>query len=176
MKKFLDNVFKPYIFPFIILIIGVYLKAGENFSAVTKFFSESTNGFINFFSGQLYVWEIILYLSATFIFLKLYKYIFRRKSKKERKMHKALKRVNHEKEFHITNTTDKFLFKFDPKVIDEEYFIDNLRPYCMNCSQSSLRMTKRGYGDFRCNCGKEVDYQLKRDVESRIINELELNE
>lgn len=176
MKNFLDDVFKPYLYPLIILIIGVYLKVGENLSSVTNFFSESTNGFINFFSKQFYIWEVILCFLVGFIILKLYKYFFKRKSKRERIMTKAINRIDHEREFHIINTTDKFLFKFEPKVINEKYFIDDLRPYCINCSQSSLRMTKRGYGDFRCNCGKEVGYQLKRDVETRIINDLEKNE
>jgi hypothetical protein len=175
MKKFLDNVFKPYLFPLIVLIIGAYLKAGKNLSGLTNFFSESSNSFIKFFSRQFYVWEVILYFLVVFILIRLYRLIFKRKSNKENKMIKATKRILHEMECHI-NGTDKFLFKYDPKVIDEEYFIDNLRPYCMNCSPSPLRMTKRGYGDFRCNCGKKVDYRLKKDVESRIITALEENE
>ena len=176
MKKFIDNVFKPYLFPMIILIIGAYLKAGENFSGVTKFFSESTNNFIKFFSRQFYVWEVILYFLVVFIIIRLYRFVFKRKSKKEKSMVKSIKRIPHEREFHINGTNNKFLFKFDPKVIDEEYSIDNLRPYCMNCSPIPLRMTEGGYGHFRCNCGKEVEYQLIRDVESRIITALEQNE
>ncbi len=173
MKKFLDNVFKPYLFPLIILIIGAYLKAGENLSGVTNFFSESTNSFIKFFSRQFYVWEVILYFLLVFILIRAYRLVFKGKSKKEKSMIRATKRIPHEMKFHINGTNFKFLFKYDPKVIDEEYFIDNLRPYCMNCSPNPLRMTERGYGDFRCNCGKEVDYNLKRDVESRIITALE---
>lgn len=176
MKKFLDNIFKPYLFPLIILIIGAYLKAGENLSGVTNFFYENTNYFIKFFSRQFYVWEVILYYLVVFILIRLYRFVFKIKSKKEKSMVKATKRIPHEMEFQIIGTNDKFLFKYDPKVIDEEYFIDNLRPYCLNCSPSSLRMTERGYGEFRCNCGKEVDYYLKRDVESRIITVLEQNE
>lgn len=176
MKKFLDHVFKPYIFPIVILIIGVYLKTGENLKSVTSFFSNSTNSFIKFFSNQFYLWEVILYLLVVFLVLKTYRLIFKKKSKKERAMLHAIKKVPHDFPVTIIGTADKYIFKFDPIVEGDAYQIYNLRPYCLNCSPKPIRMTEVRFGDFRCNCGKEIDFSVCQDVKSRIITVLEENE
>ena len=174
MKSFLEKVFKPYIFPLIILIIGAYLKAGENLKSVSSFFSNSSNSFFKFLSRQFFLWEVILYLIVVFLFIRFYKLIFKHKSKKEKRMQKAIKKIPHEHNVSIKQSTDKYLFKFEPKVINEKYFIDNFRPYCQNCSAVPLRMSiYGGYSEFRCNCGRIVGFNLCQDVKSRIITALE---
>lgn len=177
MKKFFDEIFKPYLFPLIMLFIGAYVKAGENLKGITKFFSESTNSFLKIFSRQYYVWEVMLYFLIAVILIRLYRYFFNNKSKKERSMIRATKRIQHEIPIDINGTNDSFLFKFDPKVIGGQYFIDNLRPYCKNCHSKPIRMTERPYShSFRCNCGKEVSNDLVRNMKDRIITYLEENE
>ena len=91
MKSFIDNIFKPYLFPLLLLIFGAYLKVGDNLKSVGEFFSNSTNSFIKFFSYQFYLWEVIFYLVVIFILRKIFKLIFQSKSKKERQMLKAIK-------------------------------------------------------------------------------------
>lgn len=102
--------------------------------------------------------------------------IFRYKSKKEKAMEKAIKKVPKDFPINIVGTAIKFVFKFEAKINGNEYEINNLKPYCLNCSPSALRMTKISYGEYRCNCGKEIDYNIYQDVESRIITVLENNE
>jgi hypothetical protein len=80
MKPFLNNIFKPYIFPVLLLIFGAYIKLGDNLKTVGEFFLNSKNSFIKFFSYQFFLWEIILYLIVIFILGKLYKLIFKSKS------------------------------------------------------------------------------------------------
>jgi hypothetical protein len=176
MKKFFDNFFKPYLFPILLLVIGAYIKTAENLSFITKFFSENSSKFLNLFSYQFYLWELILYLVGMFVLLRIYKYFFKRQTRRQRVMLKALKGISTEKPINIIGTADKFIFKFRPTVEDENYAINDLYPYCQNCTNHPIRMTEFGYGDFRCNCGKQVDYRLCRDVESRIISEIEFNE
>lgn len=176
MKNFFDNVFKPYIFPILLLILGAYIKVGDNLKSIGDFFSNSTNSFIKFFSYQFYLWEVILYLVVIFILRRIYKLLFKSKSKKERKMLKAIKKVSENFPVTINGTPDKYLFKFKAVVNNEEYHIEKLTPYCMNCSDSPIRMTEKYPAGNRCNCGKEIDYRIKQDVESRIITVLEENE
>ncbi|MFY0604801.1 MAG: hypothetical protein JXQ93_12755 [Flavobacteriaceae bacterium] len=176
MKKFLDKIFKPYIFPIILLIAGAFLKTGENLKGVTSFFSDSTNKFIRFFSTELYLWEIILYLIVFFILVGLYKLTFKQKTSKERKMLRAIKRTPKEFPVQVNGSDRKFIFKFEPTIGSKGYYIKNLWPYCLNCTPKPLRMTEFGYGDFRCNCGEEIDFRLSEDVKSRIITVLEENE
>ena len=173
MKKFFDDIFKPYIFPIIILIAGAYLKTGDNLKSVTNFFLDSSNGFIKFFSNQFYLWEVILYAIIIFLFSKSYGLIFKSKSKKEKKMLKAIKKYPSNYNAEINGTSDNFVFKYSISVKNEEYKIENLRPYCSNCTEKPIRMSTFAYGDFKCNCGKEIDYRLCKDVKSRIITDLE---
>lgn len=176
MKSFIDNIFKPYLFPLLLLIFGAYLKVGDNLKSVGEFFSNSTNSFIKFFSYQFYLWEVIFYLVVIFILRKIFKLIFQSKSKKERQMLKAIKKVPKDFPVKINGTTDEYVFKYKATVENEEYYFESIVPYCQNCSNSSIRMTKKYLGDYRCNCGKEVDYQVIQDVKSRIITVLEENE
>lgn len=176
MKNFIDNVFKPYIFPILLLIFGAYIKVGDNLKSVGEFFSNSTNSFIKFFSYQFYLWEVIFYLVVIFILRRLYKSIFQSRSKKERQMLKAIKRVSTDFPVTISGTPDKYLFKFKAIVKNEEFHIEKLIPYCTNCTEYAIRMTEKYPAGNRCNCGKEIDYRIKQDVESRIITVLEENE
>jgi hypothetical protein len=91
-------------------------------------------------------------------------------------MLKAIKRVPNNFPVIINGTTDKYLFKFKVTVENEEYYFEKIVPYCQNCSTTPLRMTEKYFGGYRCNCGKEVDYQVIKDVKSRIITVLEENE
>ena len=175
MEKFLDKVFKPYIFPIILLIAGAFLKASENLKGVSSFFSESTNNFIKFFSTELYLWEMILYILLFFILAGAYKMIFKRKTAKERAMLKAVKKIPADFPVNINGSHQKFIFRHNI-IVGKEYYIKNLRPYCLNCTEKPLRMTEIGYGDYRCNCGEEVGYRLSEDVKSRILTVLEENE
>ncbi|MCR9172897.1 MAG: hypothetical protein NXI10_10410 [bacterium] len=176
MKNFIDNIFKPFIFPLILLILGALLNAGENLSSVTSFFAESSNKFLKFFDHQFYLWEIILYLSAILILSRVIRLIQGSRSSKEKLMLRTLERMPNEKPITINGTNYRFVFKYKARVSNEEYIIDKLHPYCHNCQELPVRMTSVGYGDFRCNCGKEINYDLCRDVESRIVSELEINE
>jgi hypothetical protein len=176
MKKFFDNIFKPYLFPVILLVVGAYIKTAENLDFITKYFSDTSNKFLNFFNHQFYLWELIFYIAIMFFLLRLYRFFFKRQTRRHKLMLKAIKNIGTEKPINITGTTDKFLFKFKPIVEEETYVISELHPYCQNCSNHPIRMTEQGYGDFRCNCGKQIDYRLCRDVESRIISEIEINE
>nr|WP_321230748.1 hypothetical protein [uncultured Psychroserpens sp.] len=173
MKKFLDKIFKPYIFPVIILIIGAYLKIADNLNAVTEYFLESSSNFIKFFSYQFYLWEVILYLIIIFLFSKIYKLVFKSKSKKEKLMLKAIKKYPLNYIATITGTSDKFSFKYSLSVENEVYKITDFRPYCPNCNDKPIRMSTYGYSDFKCNCGKMVDYRLCKDIKSHIVTDLE---
>ncbi|MEN2402597.1 hypothetical protein GKZ90_0022600 [Flavobacterium sp. MC2016-06] len=173
MKTFFEKIFKPYIFPIIILIIGAYLKTGENLNVITDYFLQSSNSFIKFFGRQFYLWEVIFYLIIIFIISKVYKLIFNSKSSMEKKMLKAIKKYPLRYNVTITGTTDEFVFKYSLLVENEKYRINDLRPYCSNCSEKSIRMATFSYGDFKCNCGKYIDYRLCQDIKSRIITDLE---
>ncbi|RCW23126.1 hypothetical protein DFO77_1492 [Marinilabilia salmonicolor] len=128
MTNFFDNVFKPYIFPILLLIFGAYIKVGDNLKSIGEFFSNSTNSFINFFSYQFYLWEVILYLVVIFILRRIYKLLFKSNSKKERQMIKAIKRVPTNFPVTISGTPDEYLFKFKAIVNKEEYHIEKLIP------------------------------------------------
>ena len=91
-------------------------------------------------------------------------------------MSRSINRHGGEHKAIINGTDDKYVFKYKANIRDEEYHIQNLTPYCCNCTNLPLRMTSVGFGDFKCNCEKEIGYQLCRDVESRIITNLELSE
>lgn len=173
MKQFFEKIFKPYIFPIIILIIGAYLKTGENLNSITAYFLKSSNGFIRFFSHQFYLWEVILYLIIIFTVSKFYKLIYKSKSSKEKKMLKAIKQYPTSYIAQIKGTSDEFIFKYSLSVENEKYQINDLRPYCSNCTDKSIRMSTFAYSDFKCNCGKEIDYRLCKDIKSRIITDLE---
>ena len=177
MKNFFDNVFKPYLFPVIILFGGAYLKAGENLKTVTEFFSKSSNGFIKFFSSHLFLWEVLIYLLIAYLFIKVGKRIIKPKSKRERKMLRAIRRTPHEYQVTFNGSPDRYLFKFEPIVSDGDYFLDNFRPYCQNCNPSPVRMSVNGgYDEFRCNCGRIIGFTLCQDVRSRITTMIESNE
>lgn len=57
MKNFSENIFRPYLFPIVLLLIGAYIKTGDNLQIVSIFFSNSSIGFVNFFNYQFYLWE-----------------------------------------------------------------------------------------------------------------------
>jgi hypothetical protein len=176
MKRIFDNVFKPYLFPILILFGGAYLKAGENLKIVTDFFSKSSYGFINFFSSQLFLWEVVIYFFIAYLFIKLLKRFFASKSKREGKMLRAIKKSPHEYPISIIDSNDRFIFKFDPVITNNDYFLNNFRAYCHNCSSKGIRMSENGFDQFRCNCGKKVDFMLCQDVRSSVITMLESNE
>lgn len=173
MKNFFDNFFKPYIFPILILIAGAFLRKGENLDSISKYFSKSTNSFLQFFSTQFYLWEVILYMTIIFVLTKVYNLIFKSKTSRERIMLRAIKKAPLTYDIDIRDTTDKFLFKYQLSIDDGEYSVDNLVPYCKNCSPRPVRMSTYSLGDFRCNCGKYVDYGLCKDVKSGIITHIE---
>lgn len=174
MKKFFDNIFKPYIFPIIILIIGAFLKTADNLKSVTLFFKDSTSKFLNFFNSQFYLWEVILYLIVIYIIRFIYNFFFNKISKKERIMLKAIKKSPDFTLIQVDNH-HKFKVKFKASVKDENYKIV-MTPYCNNCSNDFIRMTEGYLADFTCNCGSKLEYKVLRDVESRIITDLEKNE
>lgn len=91
-------------------------------------------------------------------------------------MLRAIKRTPKEFPVQVNGSDRKFIFKFEPTVGNKGYYIKNSWPYCLNCTPKPLRMTEFGYGDFRCNCGEEIDFKLSEDVKSRIITVLEENE
>lgn len=175
MKKFFDNIFKPYIFPIIILIIGAFIRTSENLKSITIFFKNSTSKFLNIFNTQFYLWEVILYLIIIFILQFIYKIIFNKHTKKERRMLKAIK---NSPDFILIDVDgkSKYKIKFKASVNNEEYEIVNMIAYCNNCREDFLRMTKEYFGDFSCNCGRKLEYKLLRDVESKIITDLEKND
>jgi hypothetical protein len=70
----------------------------------------------------------------------------------------------------------KYKIKFKATVKKEEYEIESMTAYCNNCSSDFIRMTKEYFGDFSCNCGRKLEYKLLRDIESRIITDIEKNE
>ena len=175
MKKFFDNIFKPYIFPIIILILGAFIKTSQNLNDVTLFFKNSTSKFLNFFNSQFYLWEVIFYLIIIYIFRFLFKLIFRKHNKKERQMLKAIAKSP---DFTLIDVDNKHKYKIKFKAIvkNEEYEIENMVAYCNNCSGDFIRMTKKYFGDFTCNCGRTLTYKIQQDVESRIITDIEKNE
>ncbi len=88
-------------------------------------------------------------------------------------MNKAIREMPKEFTAQIQGTNDTYLFKFELEVNNKNYEVKNLRPYCQNCGNGNLRMVDKYYGDYRCNCGREVDFRLWEDVKTRIISELE---
>ncbi|WP_080779565.1 hypothetical protein [Chryseobacterium phocaeense] len=175
MKKFLDEVFKPYFFATFLIILAAYLKIDENIKSLTNWFSDNTNSFINFFSRQLSLWQIIICFGIAYLISRIYKSFASKNSKQERKMLKAIKVFPkyHEANF---DTGDRFLIKFKLSVLDEEYIFDKLTPYCSNCNPSPIMMSKYGYGDFICSCGRNLNYEHLKHIKSRILTEVEKRE
>lgn len=86
-----------------------------------------------------------------------------------------LKAIKKSFNFHnaVFSTGDKFTIKFKLSVLDENYVFDKLIPYCTNCSSSPIMMSKYGYGDYICNCGKSLDYDHIKFIRSRILTDVE---
>ncbi|MBE7649090.1 hypothetical protein J2Q11_00130 [Tenacibaculum finnmarkense genomovar finnmarkense] len=171
----LKEIFKTYIFPIILLLIGAYIKAGENLKSITDYFSNSTSKLLNLLDYQFHLWQIIVFI----VLFSILKVAIRKKSinetKREKKMKKSIKKIGDEHLVYINNSTDSFLFKFNAKVKNERYKILDLRPYCKN-NHELILMTELCYGEYKCNCGKEINHNLFKDVESGIITSLEKNE
>ena len=176
MTKTIKENFKSYIFPVILLFVGAYLKPEEHLTSITNFFSNSSNSFLQLFNHQFYLWEILLYLTILFIVFGAIRMFKNQYSKKEKKMRNAIKKYGNEHSVSINGTSDKYVFKFNAVIENEEYFLEKLRAYCNNCNTTPILMSKVYAGNFRCNCGKELDYNLQKDVKSRIITDLENNE
>ncbi|RNA61484.1 hypothetical protein D1631_05825 [Chryseobacterium nematophagum] len=93
MKKFLNEVFKPYLFPVVLSFLAVFFRESLDFEPIKEFFSSSSSSFLKFFSVELYLWQIIIYGIAIYLILKMYSLIFESRSKKERKMLRAIRRA-----------------------------------------------------------------------------------
>jgi hypothetical protein len=177
MKKFFNNIFKPLIFPIITLFIGAYINTGENLEKISSFFLDSSNRLIGFFSNQLYLWEIILYLIIIYALIRAYRLIFQTKSKKEKRMIQATKEISHEHTAVMGENAERYKFRFEPKVINERYVIQNMRVYCINCSETPLKMSRHAVLYYKCgSCERQIHEQLLTDVKNRIISNLEVIE
>lgn len=178
MKKFLDNIFKPYIFPILLLVVGAYLKIGDNFKGVTDFFAEQSSSILKSFNYQFYVWEILIYLASAYFILFLIRKI--RKGKGESKETKRMQKVirNSPNKMNVVNqiTGDKYLFKFKANVVDEEYTLDKLQAFCLNCQDKPIVMDNNRYdGILSCQCNRKLEYEFSRNVRNQIKSELEAN-
>lgn len=173
MKKFLDDGFKPYLFPVILAFLTVFFRESLDFKPITKFFSSSsTSNFLNFFSAELYVWQIIISGSIIYLSLKVFNRIFNSKTKEERKKLNAIK--NYPPIFNVTTEkNEKIQIKFKLKVLDDDYTFEKFIPYCQNCDPEFRRMSRHGYTEFRCNCGTFINHILTRDIKSAIITSVE---
>ncbi|WP_185290288.1 hypothetical protein [Chryseobacterium lactis] len=172
MKKFFDEVFKPYVFATFLIILAAFLKIDKNINGLTEWFSQSTNSFINFFSRQLFLWQIILCFGIAYLISCLYKIFVTSTTKEERKMLRAIKKSSnyHNAEF---DNGDNYQIRFKLSVKDEEYVFDKFAPYCKNCSHSPILMSSYALGDFTCNCGRYLKYEHTKHIKSRIITEVE---
>ncbi|MDO6473727.1 hypothetical protein [Maribacter sp. 1_MG-2023] len=175
MKSFLDKIFKPYIFPIIIVVIGAYLKIGQNFNSVVEFFSDTSSSFLNSFNYQFYVWEILLYLISSYIVLYIIKLIRNGKghSKETKKLLKLIRNSPNKINITETGSDNKYFFSFKADVKDEEIKIEKLQAYCLNCRDEKLKMAEKYYGGFECNCGRNFDYNFSRDIRNLIISKIE---
>lgn len=176
MKKFLDNVFKPYIFPLILLIIGAYLKIGDNFKGATEFFSTQSELIAETFNYQFYVWEILIYLATAYFILFIVRKIRAGKgqSKETKKMLNVIK--NSPKKMHVVNeyNGDKYLYKYKANVDEEEYIFDKFQAFCLNCRDKPIVMEDNMYdGSFTCQCNRRLEYEFNRNVKNQIKSEFE---
>lgn len=178
MKKFSDNVFKPYIFPIILLIIGAYLKIGDNFKGATEFFAEQSNSILKSFNYQFYVWEILIYLASAYLILFVVQKIRKGKgeTRETKRMRNVIKKSPNKMNVENKSTGDKYLFKFKASVEDEEYVLDKLQAYCLNCQDKPIVMDNNRYdGTITCQCNRQLEYEFSRNVRNQIKSELEAN-
>ncbi|MCT4321802.1 hypothetical protein [Elizabethkingia anophelis] len=172
MQKFIEKIFIPIILPILLVPVTLYLNEFLDVKLINKFFSESTNKFVKFFSKEFYLWQIIISGIIIFTIIKLYPFVFKPKSKQEIKMIKAIRKSP---QYHIAILGGQYTFncKFKLSVKDEEYVFDSFIPYCETCSNGPVRMSSYAYGSYRCNCGSHLEYNYIKDIQSRIITEVE---
>ncbi|KUY28028.1 hypothetical protein [Elizabethkingia ursingii] len=172
MQKFIDKIFVPIILPIILVPVTLYMTEYLDLKLINNFFSESTNKFIKFFSKEFYLWQIIISGLLIFSFIKIFPYIFKPKSKQEIKMINAISKSPH---YHRAILGGQYTFncKFKLSVKNEEYVFDSFIPYCETCPNGPVRMSSFAYGSYRCNCGSHLEYNYIKDIQSRIITEVE---
>lgn len=171
MKKFFDEFFKPYLFAAFLIVLGSYLKVDKYLNALTSIFSDSTNSFINFFSKEISLWQIIIYFVFAYVVSRIYKILVLPTSKEERRMYRAIRK--YPTTYNVTVGNDKYESRYKITVVDGEYFFDKFVLYCENCSEEPIRMSKYALTEFRCNCGRQINHNLTRDIKSRILTEVE---
>ncbi|WP_315056822.1 hypothetical protein [Chryseobacterium indoltheticum] len=172
MKKFLDDGFKPYLFPILLAFLAVYFREALDFEPITRFFGDSSSKIANFFNAQLYLWQIILYGVIIYIIVKIYSLIFRSNSKEERKKFRAIRKAPKEHKADFDNGKTYF-FKYKLYVDAGDYHFESFTPYCLNCNQEPLRMSRYAYSDYKCNCGSYLGHAHIKDVKSRILTFVE---
>lgn len=80
-------------------------------------------------------------------------------------------------EFEIPSKSGKhILFKYNLAIDNEEYIVENLTPYCLKCGSIPIKMEDSLYGDFKCRCNQEAEYNLITNVKNTIISILESEE
>ncbi len=176
MKKFFDNVFKPYVFPILLLFIGVFIKELLNLTVINNFFKNSSFTFLKFLNTQLSLWVVILMYIAILFLTKVINSKFKRLSKIEKLKKKAITQSPSFIDFGGNNNKVIGRVHYSATVSNNDYNITIDKCYCKQCSGGFLRMKKDYDGEYECICGNTLDYNKLNGVKAIIITKLEQKE
>lgn len=176
MKKFFDNVFKPYIFPILLLFIGVLIKELLDLTVINNFFKNSSFTFLKFLNTQLSLWMVILIYIAILFLTKVINSKFKRLSKIEKLKNKAIKHSPSFIDFGENDNNVTVRVHFSAIVFNNDYRITIDKCYCKECTGDFLRMKKDYDGEYKCICGNTLDYNKLNGMKSVIITKLEQRE
>ncbi len=176
MKKFFDNVFKPYIFPILLLFIGVLIKESLDLTVINNFFKNSSFTFFKFLNTQLSLWIVILMYIAILFLTKVINSKFKRVSKSERLKRKAIKNSPSFIDFHDNDHKIIGRVHFSAKVSRNDYNITIDKCYCKECTGDFLRMKKDYMGEYECICNNTLDHNKLNNIKAVIVTKLEQSE